>query len=261
MTLRNEFEEQQRVVAAVQVRMGSSRLPGKVLRPVRGKPLLGHLLDRLALCQRLDGVVVATSVRPENQAIADYCATRGTPCFRGDEDDVLGRMLGALRSCAATVGVEVFGDCPLIDPALVDESVDFYLDHRYVYDFVGNDLKTTFPPGMEVEVFSLVALADAAQRTDDPAIREHGTLFIRQNPGLYRLFSIEAPPELHRPEIEVEVDTEEDIAVISAILERFANQPDVGVRDIIAFLDANPEIRGANATVTRRWKQYRSGKE
>ena len=258
MSLNDGFQGQPKVIAAVQVRMGSSRLPGKVLRPVLGKPLLGHLLDRLALCRRLDGVVVATSVRPENQAIADYCAARGTPCFRGDEDDVLGRMLGALESCSATVGVEVFGDCPLIDPALVDDCVGFYLDHRAHYDFVGNDLKTTFPPGMEVEVFSLAALADAGRRTGDPAIREHGTLFIRQNPELYRLFSIEAPPELRRPEVEIEVDTEEDLVVIAAVLERFADRPDVGLRDILAFLDANPEIRESNAAVARRWKQYRT---
>lgn len=255
-----------KIIAAVQVRMGSSRLPGKVLREIAGKPLLGHLLDRLALSRRLDGVVVATSVRPENQAIADYCAARGTPCFRGDEDDVLGRMLGALQSCGATIGVEVFGDCPLIDPALVDEMINRYLEAASAvgsgdggggYDFVGNDLSTTYPPGMEVEVFSVAALDDAGRRTADPAIREHGTLFIRQNPGLYRLLSVEAPPELHRPEVEIEVDTEEDLVVIGAVVERFAGQPDVGLREILAFLDANPALRDVNAAVARRWKQFR----
>src|SRR5262249_47334818 len=115
-----------KIVATVQVRMGSSRLPGKALREVAGKPLLGHLLDRLALARRLDGIVVATSVRAENDAIEAYCGSRQIPCFRGDEDDVLGRMLGALRAHDAAVGVEVFGDCPLIDPAIVDQFVDLF---------------------------------------------------------------------------------------------------------------------------------------
>jgi spore coat polysaccharide biosynthesis protein SpsF (cytidylyltransferase family) len=184
-----------RVIASVAVRMGSSRLPGKAMREVSGTPLLGHLLDRLAFARRLDGVVVATSRRAENDVIAEYCRVRGTACFRGDEDDVLGRILGALSAENATIGVEVFGDGPLIDPAIVDRFVDLFVRSDGQLDFVGNDLTTTWPPGMEVEVFSVAALADAAGRCGDPAVREHGTLFVRQNPDLYRLRNIEAPPE------------------------------------------------------------------
>ena len=238
--------------------MGSSRLPGKALLPVAGKPVLGHLLDRLARARRLDGVVVATSVRPENDAIEAYCRSRGTPCFRGDEDDVLGRMLGALRAEGASVGVEVFGDCPLIDPAIVDEMIGRYLAAEGGLDFVGNDLSTTWPPGMEVEVFPLAALEDSARRCQDPAIREHGTLFIRQNPGLYRLSNIEAPPAFRRPDLELEVDTAEDLAVLEAVLDHFAGRPDYGLGELIAFLDAAPELAALNKDVPRRWKEFRA---
>lgn len=244
-------------IATVQVRMGSTRLPGKVLSTVEGKPLLGHLLDRLALCHRLDGVVVATSVRPENDAIEDYCRSRGAPCFRGDEDDVLGRMLGALRQAKADTGVVIFGDCPLIDPAIVDEMVGLYEKDGEAWDFLGNDLKTTYPPGMEVEVFRMSAFEDSHLRCQDPAIREHGTLFIRQNPGLYRVRNIEAPPQFHRPELELEVDTAEDMTVLEAVLEQFAGQPRFGLAELIAFLDANPDIAARNRDVPRRWKEFR----
>lgn len=243
------------VWAVVNVRMGSQRLPGKVLRPMAGKPMLGHLLDRLALARRLDGCVVATSTRPENDAVADYCAARGTPCFRGAEDDVLGRTLGALTAQGAATGVVAFGDGPLIDPALVDQFVDRFTQSDL--DFLGNDLATTYPPGMEVEVFRVAALADSDRRCDDPAIREHGTLFIRRNPERYRLVNIEAPAALRRPELEMEVDTEEDFQVISAVLETFVGRPDFSLAEIIAFLDANPGLSRLNRDVPRRWKAFR----
>ena len=247
------------VIATIAVRMGSSRLPGKAMREIAGKPLLGHLLDRVAFARRLDGVVVATSRRAENDVIAEYCRARGIACFRGDEDDVLGRILGALTAQDATIGLEVFGDGPLIDPAIVDRFVDLFVQSGGQLDFVGNDLTTTWPPGMEVEVFSVDALADAARRCGDPAIREHGTLFMRQNPGLYRLRNIEAPSEFRRPEIELEVDTAEDLAVMEAVLRHFSHRPDVGLSELIGFMDAHPDIAARNREVPRRWKEFRSG--
>ncbi len=246
------------VVAVVPARMGSSRLPGKMLRPLAGRPLLGRLLDRLSFCRRLDRVVVATSDQAGDDAVAAFCAAEGVACFRGSEDDVLGRLSGALSAQGAETGVLIFGDGPLADPAVVDDIVGRYLSEPGRWDFVGNDLTTTYPPGLEVEAFRATALADAEARCGDPAIREHGTLFIRRNPGLYRLLNVEAPPELRRPEIEIEVDTEEDFFVISAIFEHFADQPDVGAAEIIAFLDADPELKARNRDVVRRWKEFRS---
>lgn len=245
-----------RVVGIVAVRMGSTRLPGKALREIAGKPLLGHLLDRLELAERLDEIVVATSTRAENDAIEAYCRRRGATCFRGDEDDVLGRMLGALQAQSATVGVEVFGDCPLIDPAIVDRFVDLFVDSEGALDFLGNDLTTTWPPGMEVEVFSVAALADSARRCDS-ASREHGTLFIRQHPELYRLRNVEAPAEFRRPDLELEVDTLEDLSVIEPVLRHFGDRPNVGLTELIAFMGERPEIASANRDVPRRWKKFR----
>ncbi|MBF0249336.1 MAG: glycosyltransferase family protein [Alphaproteobacteria bacterium] len=245
-----------RIIAVVPVRMGSSRLPGKMLMPICGKPLLGHLLDRLMRCRSIDGIVVATSENPENDPVELYCATRNVACFRGDENDVLGRLLGALDSQGADIGVLAFGDAPLLDPAIVDAMVKRFLFEKSL-DFVGNDLVTTFPPGMEVEVFRVDALRDSAQRANDPAIREHGTLYIRQNPKLYGVLNVEAGGAQRRPELEIEVDTLQDARVIDAIVVHFGGRDNFTLDEIIAFLDANPELRTSNQNVPRLWKQYR----
>jgi spore coat polysaccharide biosynthesis protein SpsF (cytidylyltransferase family) len=244
--------------AVVNVRMESVRLPGKALRIVHGEPLLHYLLERLALARNLDHIIVATSVRAANDAIAAFCDQRGVRCFRGPEDDVLARTVGALQAVAADTGVVVYGDGPLVDPAIVDAMVDGYAASSS-YDFVGNDLTTTYPPGMEVEVFSAAAMADASRRCDDRAIREHGTLFLRRNPNLYRLLNVEAPLELRRPELEIEVDTEADLKVVAWILAHFPGRMDFTLAEVIELLDAHPEIAGFNRAVPRRWKEFRSG--
>ena len=246
-----------KIIASVQVRMGSSRLPGKVMRSVLSRPLLGYLLDRLRLSKTLDGIVVATSTAVENDVIVEFCRKERVACFRGSETDVLDRTLQSLKSMAATVGVEVFGDGPLIDPVIIDQVVDYYVKNEG-YDYVGNDLKTTYPPGMEVEVFSTKALSDSSDRLQrsDPK-REHGTLFIRQNPDIYKITNLEAPVRHHRPDLELEVDTSEDFQVIARVIEHFSGRADFGLEEIIEFMDSNPEIANINRQVPRRWKQYR----
>ncbi len=246
-----------KVVASIQVRMGSGRLPGKVMKELgQGRPLLGYLLDRLRLASVLDQIVVATSTRAENDVIEEFCQSERIPCFRGSENDVLERTVGALMSQNADIGVEVFGDCPLIDPAIVDDIVTYFLENPE-YDFVGNDLRTTYPPGMEVEVFSIGALKDSHRRVSDPAIREHGTLFIRQNPDIYRLINLDAPSDLSRPEMELEVDTVEDLHVIKAITEHFSARQDYSLSEIIQFMDSDKRLAMINQGIPRRWREAR----
>ena len=225
--------------------------------PLGNRPLLGFLIERLRLCRTIDEVVVATSIENENDVIEEFCANEGIACFRGSEEDVLKRTLGALESVSATIGVEVFGDCPLIDPLIVDDIVTKFLDHAR-YDFIGNDLKTTYPPGMEVEVFSVAALQDSDDRVaaSDP-IREHGTLFIRQNPQLYKVINLEAEGKRRRPEVELEVDSQEDLDVVTAIIQHFEPRIDFSLDEVLCFLDDNPEIVEINRSVHRRWKEFR----
>jgi spore coat polysaccharide biosynthesis protein SpsF (cytidylyltransferase family) len=244
-----------RVIAIINVRMGSERLPGKTMREIAGRPLLGHLLDRVRGARGLDGIVVATPESQKNDVIETCCRTEHVACFRGSEDDLVTRTLGALESADAEIGVEIYGDGPLIDPAMIEECLQVFLNEG-PYDLVGNDMKATYPSGMYTEAFSVQAFRDAGKRTSDPAIREHGTLFLRKHPEIYRVKNIEAQDKLCRPDIHLDVDTEEDFRVIEEILRHFAPRKDFRLEEIIDFLDAHPEIAESNQHVHRRWKQY-----
>ena len=236
--------------------MGSSRLPGKVMKPILGKPLLGHLLDRIQCCHMLDEVLVATSISADNDVIASYCAQRGVPVFRGSETDVLSRLVRALDWRGAQVGVLVFGDCPLIDPMIIRDILSgFMSDNKY--DFVSNDLSTSWPPGMEVEIFKVSALRDSDRRCTDQVVREHGTLYLRQNPDIYSQRNIDAPQHLSRLDLSFEVDVIEDLQVVETILSVFTNCVDIGLAKMIRYMDDHPELAAHNRHVPRLWKQYR----
>lgn len=235
--------------------MGSERLPGKPLREIAGRPLLGHLLDRVRQAQGIDGIVVATPESQENDSIASFCKKEGVSAFRGSENDVLGRMLGALEKMEATIGIEVYGDGPLIDPAMIEECLRVFQEEG-PYDMVGNDMKATYPSGMYTEVFTVAALHTTAERTQDPTIREHGTLFLRQHPDIYVVKNVEARGILCRPDIHLDVDTVYDIGVIEAILQHFTPRQDFTLEEILRFLDIHPEIAESNRHTHRRWQQY-----
>ena len=245
-----------RTVAVIPVRMNSERLPGKVMAPLQGQPLLGTLLSRVQRCSALDDVVIATSTTAENDCIEIYCNQKRVPVFRGSEEDVLGRLLQTLSWCKADVGVLIFGDGPLIDPQIISQAVSVFHANSG-YDFVGNDLITTWPPGMEVEVFKVSALADAAQRCHDPQIREHGTLFIRQNPKIYQLYNLEAPTGMSRSDLSFEVDVMEDLQVVEALLREFSDDTDMSLEELIRFMDENPQLTAGTQKIERRWKKYR----
>ena len=251
------IEVKPRVVAAVLARMGSTRLPGKILTEFGGRPALEYLVRRLRLCPGIDEVVVATSEHPNNDIVERFCLDRGFACFRGPEDDVAARLIGAMDAYNAQVGICAQGDGPLIDPQVVLRLLTAY-GNESAWDFVGNSLTTTYPPGMEAEVFSVDAFRQALDECNDPAIREHATLCLRRRPDRFRILNVDAPPAHRRPELEIELDTEEDRVVIDAIVTHFAPRWDFGLDEIIAFLDANTNVARLNADVPRRWKAFRN---
>lgn len=245
----------QRTIAIINARMGSERLPGKPLRNIAGRPLLGHLLDRVRQVRGIEGIIVATPTSTENDCIETFSRHENVASFRGAEDDVLGRMLGALAEMKATIGIEIYGDGPLIDPAMMEECLTVFRNEG-PYDLVGNDMKATYPSGMYTEVFSAAALRSSAERTEDPAIREHGTLFLRQHPDIYAVKNIEAVGALRRPDIHLDVDTETDLHLIETILRHFSPRKDFTLGDILNFLDTHRGLAESNRHIHRRWKQY-----
>ena len=238
--------------------MGSSRLPGKVMKPIVGKPMLALQIERIKRSILIDEVIIATSVESRDDPIEQLARETGVSCFRGSEHDVLSRVVGALKAVQADINVEFMGDSPIPDPMLVDSMVGYYLKNADRYDYLTNALKTTYPPGTEVYVYPASVLYDAESGAADPELREHVGPHIYQHPERYRICNLEAPPWFHYPELYLEVDTPEDLRVMSAIFEHFyPENPGFGLAQVIDFMNAHPELASLNSQVERRWKVFR----
>lgn len=175
-----------RSVAIVQARMGSSRLPGKVLKPLAGRPVLDHVVTRVTAAQRIDDIAVATSGLPGDDAIADHCAARGWTCVRGSETDVLSRYAIATQATGADIVVRVTSDCPLFSPRILDEMLAAFDPSAMDY-MSTNWPERSFPVGLDCELMRADALLGIAESASDPYDREHVTPHFYRNPGRYRL--------------------------------------------------------------------------
>ena len=250
-----------KVDATIQARTGSSRLPGKVLFDVDGKPLLQRQIERIQRSRSIDRVIIATTDRPQDDALESLAESMGIGCFRGAEDDVIGRVCGALRAFDVKVHAEFMGDNSVPDAGVIDHVIETYVSMADRIEYATNALKTTYPPGLEVSVYAATTLYDAESRTQEGDIREYCGFHIYTHPERYRIVNIEAPPRHHRPHLHLEVDTQEDFDVVSAVYRNFAGSPDFTLDDVIAYADAHPEIFEANVAVERRWKQYRQDED
>lgn len=239
-----------KIVCTIEARMRSRRLPGKVLRPVLGRPLLELMIERLRRARRIEEIVVATTVDPSCQPIEDLAHRLGVGCYRGSEDDVLDRVLQAAKSVNADLIVETTGDCPLIDPATIDRVIETFLASDV--DYCANVLERTYPRGMDVQVFPTAVLEEAARRTQDPSDREHVSLYIYQRPERFRLLNV----AYERPEsadLRLTVDTPEDFALIQRVYEAlYRDKPDFDLADILRLMDARPELREINAEIRQK---------
>jgi len=202
-------------VVVVQARFSSSRLPGKVLRPLRGRPMVAHLLDNMAHCREVDGIVLATSDQPSDDPIAAFAASIGVACHRGPLDDVATRVWSAARQSGADALVRVSGDSPLLDPALVDHAVRLFRSSPA--DLVSNVVTRSFPKGQSVEVMSCDALARAIDQMTTHEEREHVSPYMYAHPEQFVItaFRAEAP----RPDLQLSVDDAADFDRCEAILE------------------------------------------
>jgi spore coat polysaccharide biosynthesis protein SpsF len=227
--------------------MTSTRLPGKVMLPVLGRPLLAHMVERLRRARRIDAIVLATTTDAASDPLEALAAELGIGCFRGSEDDVLGRVLGAARSAHADVIVETTADCPLIDPAVVDLVVERFQEGGA--DYCSNTLERTFPDGLDVQVFPTAVLAEVDRLTADPADREHVSLYIYEHPERYRLRNVSSS----RPDTgawRITLDEPADYALVTAIFEAlYPRDPQFGFEAIVALLDKQPELRALTAGV------------
>ena len=164
-----------KIISIIQARLGSTRLPGKVLKPILSRPMLSYMLERVKAAKRIDALMIATTENKSDQPIVEFCRSEKIKCFRGSENDVLDRYYQAARSVQAEIIVRLTADCPLIDPAVVDEIVEAFLTKYPNIDFASNVKPATFPDGMDIEVFSFAALEWAWKETKNPLEREHVT--------------------------------------------------------------------------------------
>tara|TARA_R110000824_G_scaffold80150_9_gene201749 strand:- start:38 stop:748 length:711 start_codon:yes stop_codon:yes gene_type:complete len=232
--------------------MTSTRLPGKVLVPLCGQPVLGHIARRLRRARELDAVAIATTTNATDDPVAALAVELSVPCFRGSEHDVLSRYLGAAQAVGATAIVRITADCPFVDPAIVDRVVRNYREGDA--DYVSDTLERSYPIGMDVEVFSLAALETAAGNAVADDEREHVTLHIYRHPDRFRLRNLSAP-EIHaRPTLRLTLDTPGDLALTQAVYEGlYSENPMFDLSDILAFLDTRPEVVALNQDVPHKW--------
>ncbi len=236
-------------VVIIQARMGSTRLPGKVLLPLAGVPMLDRVLNRLSLARLADEVVVATTTGPEDDALAAHVARRGTRVVRGSSDDVLGRYLAAAHESGAELVARVTSDCPFVDPAIVDHLFRV-IARPPGYDYASNRSEPrSFPRGLDVEVCTLAALERAGRETDDPACREHVTLYLYEQPGRFNIRWVRWRPGLG--DLRLTVDTGEDYRMADAVFRRLGRD-DFDWREAAALLRREPWLAELNAGIRQK---------
>ena len=238
-------------VATIEARMTSSRLPGKVLLEANGKPLLSHLIGRLKSVQSIDVICLATTTNVTDDILAKFALDEGISLFRGSEDNVLSRVVGAAESVGADVIVEITGDCPIIDPDIIEQAIQTY--HKNKLDYVSNVKILSYPVGMDVQVFSLAVLKRSESMTSDVLDLEHVASHIRRNPEIFSHLNMVAPPSLHWPELGLTLDEQGDYLLIKKIIEYFGNENELfSCSEVVALLRSNADWISINSHVVRK---------
>jgi len=236
------------IVAMVQARMGSTRLPGKVLFDLAGETVLARVVRRVQRARLVQQVVVATSTSDTDSAIVDESSRLGIECFRGSEQDVLDRYYQAAKRVTADVIVRITSDCPLIDPELVDETVHVFLAKNA--DYASNVSPRLYPRGLDTEVFSMPALERAWREADQAHEREHVTPYFYEHPEIFRLAF--APAKSDYSHHRWTLDTPEDLALLRAIYQAFHDRLDAGWREVLEFVEQRPDLAALNSGVVQK---------
>jgi glutamate-1-semialdehyde 2,1-aminomutase len=235
-----------KVVAVVQARMGSTRLPNKVMKPIMGVPMIELLLERLSKSAEISEIVLATSVDVRNKQLVDHVRRLGYACIEGSENDVLERYINAARTAKADAVVRITGDCPLVDPSIVDHAVREFRSGRF--DYYSNVAPPTFPNGLDVEVFTFDALERAAAEATEKFDREHVTSYIRNSSSFAQACMLN---DEDLSELRWTVDEANDLEVITRVFEHFRPEVHFGWQDVLGFSRTYPEIFAINKGAKR----------
>ena len=241
------------IFALIQARMSSSRLPGKVLKPIVGKPMLMLQVERLRRCQSIDQLVVATSDRSDDFPIVELCKSSEQAVYCGSLNNVLDRFYQAAKTYKADHVVRFTGDCPLADPELIDALVRFYLLSGC--DYASNCRPPTLPDGLDAEIFSFSTLEQAWREATDPFELEHVVPFIIHKPERFKMANYRYSQDLSH--LRWTVDEPEDLEMVRKIYEAlYPEKPEFTFKDILSYLEIHPEIRELNIRHKRNVKTH-----
>lgn len=235
-----------KTVAIIQARMASSRLPGKVMADIAGKPMLFHVVTRAKQARNIDLVIVATSIGTDDDPVEHFCREADIPCFRGSLDDVLDRFYQAARHFQGDTIVRLTADCPLLDPRVIERTVETFLAGNC--DYASNALTCTYPDGLDTEVFSFRVLERAWAEATLRSEREHVTPYIRNHPDIFRLENVCNTCDLSS--LRWTVDEAKDLAFVRAVYEHFGKTL-FGMEEVLSLLDRDPRLLELNAGIGR----------
>ncbi|SFL89507.1 spore coat polysaccharide biosynthesis protein SpsF [Paenibacillus sp. 1_12] len=241
-----------KISAVVASRMTSTRLPGKIMMDLCGQPALIRLIERLKNSKYIHQIVIATTTNQQDDIIVEVANKMGVLYHRGSEEDVLLRTVEAALATETDLIVQITSDCPLLDAETVDKVIEHRLENPFL-DYVSNSLVRTYPMGFSVEVFKTAALQKVEQLTQDPADREHVSLYMYERPEIFHLSNIEAPNFLRHPEYRLTLDTKEDYQVISNIYDKlYPDNPFFNLYDITRYLQGNPNVVFINQNIKQK---------
>lgn len=234
-----------KVVAIIQARMGSERLPGKVLLDIEGQSMLERVVARVKQSRLVNKTVVATTTNPNDDATVAAAKKLEVGVTRGSEDDVLDRFHDAADSYEADIIVRVCADSPFIDPAVIDEAIETFLSARPPVDYASNKLSPTFPLGLDIEVFSRAALERAWREATESFQRAHVTVYIYQNPSIFSLIPVATSRNLHA--MRWTVDTPEDLEFARQVFKRLEGRNDFRWLDVVSIVESEPHLAHINS--------------
>jgi spore coat polysaccharide biosynthesis protein SpsF (cytidylyltransferase family) len=246
------MSETKKIVAIIQARLTSTRLPKKIMLDICGKPLLWHVVERVKQAKLIDGIVIAIPDSSSNDKLESFVKQFDWDIFRGSEKDVLSRYYNAATQFKADMIVRITSDCPLVDPKIIDETIKQHIHDSNDYTAVG--VEGGFTRGLDVEVFNLKSLGIAYSKATDKSEREHVTLFIYQNPELFKIKFIEASGILRRPDIRLTVDTEEDLLLIRKIYSALNDNCEIHftTENVLAIIDRDPSLQSINKHIVQK---------
>ena len=239
-----------KTVAIVQARMSSTRLPGKVLKPLLGKLVLDHVLDRLRMCKLVDQIIIATTTDEVDDQLVTWCKKNNVVCFRGDRNDVLSRYYECASKFNAEEIVRITSDNPLIDPEIIDEVIT--LRRKFDADYAANNIEKSFPHGLDVEVIKYQALAECNKNALKDFEREHVTQYVRYRPKQFKLVNLPSGGDWHN--IRLTLDEDEDRQLIEVVMRLLGN--DLRFKDLTELFSELPSLAKVNTDAKASHANY-----